>query len=93
MHREMPSAKQLELAARFVAALYGATRGRAGRWRRIADCAERAGIKPSSVGPAVRMAVAAGFLVVHVDEPAVMLTARGLEAARQSEIEPTNVLR
>ena len=88
----MSAPKQLELAARFVAALYVATRGRSGRWRRIVDCAERAGIKPSSVGPAVRTAEAAGFVVVHVDEPIVMLTAKGLEAARQSGTNPARLL-
>jgi hypothetical protein len=71
----------LELAARFVAVLYASTRGRSGRWRRISDCAERAGIKGADVERAVRTAEKAGFLVVHVDEPAVMLTAKGLEVA------------
>ena len=71
----------LELAARFVAVLYASTRGRSGRWRRISDCAERAGIKGADVERAVRTAEKAGFLVVHVDEPAVMLPAKGLEVA------------
>ena len=84
----------LELAARFVAVLYAATRGRSGRFRRISDCAERAGItKARDIERAVQTAEAAGFLVVHVSEPTVMLTAKGLDAARQSEIKPTNVLR
>ena len=72
----------LELAARFVAVLYAATRGRSGRFRRISDCAKRAGIEGADIERAVRTAEAAGFLVVHVDERQVMLTAKGLEAAR-----------
>jgi len=72
----------LELAAHFIVALYAATRGRSGRCRRIADCAERAGIKKAAeIKTAVSTAEKAGFLVVHVDEPAVMLTAKGLEVA------------
>ena len=73
----------LELAAHFIVAHYAATRGRSGRFRRIADCAERAGIKTAAeINTAVSTAERAGFLVVHVDEPAVMLTAKGLEVAR-----------
>jgi hypothetical protein len=34
----------LELAARFVAVLYTVTNGRPGQFRRIDDCAARAGI-------------------------------------------------
>ena len=68
----------LELAAHFIVALYAATRGRSGRCRRIADCAERAGIKKAAeIKTAVSTAEKAGFLVVHVDEPAVMLTTKG----------------
>ena len=75
-------ADPLELAAHFIVALYATTRGRSGRFRRIADCAERAGIKKASeIKTAVSTAEKAGFLVVHVDEPAVMLTAKGLEVA------------
>jgi hypothetical protein len=74
-----------DLAARFIAALYAATRGRSGRFRRMSDCAERAGIiKAADVERAVRTAEAAGFLVVHVDEPLAMLTTKGLEAAQGS---------
>ena len=52
----------------FIAALYATTRGRSGRFRRISDCAERAGITTAAdVERAVRTAEAAGFLVVHVD--------------------------
>ena len=78
----MPKADPLELAAHFIVALYAATRGRSGRFRRITDCAERAGItKAAEIKAAVSTAEKAGFLVVHIDEPAVMLTAKGLEAA------------
>ena len=77
-------ADPLELAAHFIVALYAATRGRSGRFRRIADCAERAGItEPAEIKAAVLTAEKAGFLVVHVDEPAVMLTAKGLEVAKR----------
>jgi hypothetical protein len=76
-------ADQLELAARFIAALYAATRGRPGRFRRIDDCAFRAGIKRAADSKrTVQTAEAAGFLVVHADEPMAMRTAKGLEAAR-----------
>jgi hypothetical protein len=64
-----------------VAALYAATRGRPGTFRRVAGCAERAGIKKAAdVERAMRTAEAAGLL--HVSEPMVMLTAKGREAAR-----------
>jgi len=77
----------LELAAHFIVALYAATRGRSGRCRRIADCAERAGIKKAAeIKTAVSTAEKAGFLVVHVDEPAVMLTAKGLEVAAKGRL-------
>ena len=76
---------RLELAARFVAALYTATRGQPGRFRRISDCAERAGIAKADADGAVQTAEAAGFLVVHVDQPTVMLTAKGLDAGRPIE--------
>lgn len=73
----------LELAARFVAALYGATRGRRGRFRSIVDCARRAGIEdPVDITLAWSTAEAAGFLVAHVSEPMVMLTEKGIQAAR-----------
>jgi pheromone shutdown protein TraB len=43
----------------------------------------RAGItRAAEIKAAVSTAERAGFLVVHVDEPAVMLTAKGLEVAR-----------
>ena len=78
----MPKPTALELAARFVAVLYAATNGRPGQFRRIDDCAARAGIKrPADVTRAVATAEAAGLLVVHVSEPMVMLTAKGREAA------------
>ncbi len=80
----MTKPDQFELAAHFIVALYAATRGRAGRFRRIADCAERAGIKKAAaIKAAVSTAEKAGFLVAHADEPAVMLTAKGLQAAKQ----------
>lgn len=79
----MPRRHHLELAARFIAALYATTAGRPGRFRRIENVATRAGIslKPDA-DRAVRMAEAAGFLVVKVDEPLVMLTAKGIEVAK-----------
>ena len=73
----------LALAARFVAVLYAATNGRSGKFRRIDDCAAHAGItRAADVKRAVATADAAGFIVVHVSEPMVMLTAKGREAAR-----------
>ena len=81
----MTKPDRLELAARLIAALYAATQGRPGRFRRISDCAERAGIAKADVDGAVQMAEAAGFLVVHVNEPTVMLTAKGLDAGRPIE--------
>lgn len=79
----MPEPDALELAARFVAALYGATRGRPGRFRSIVDCARRAGIEdPAEIALAWQTADQAGFLVVHVSEPMVMLTERGRQAAQ-----------
>jgi DNA-binding MarR family transcriptional regulator len=74
----------LELAARFVASLYAATRGRPGRFQRVSDCAERAGIVGPDIERAIDTAEAAGLLVRHVDEPTVMLTAKGLKAGRPS---------
>jgi hypothetical protein len=52
-------------------------------FRTFNEGAERAGIKKAAeIKAAVSTAEKAGFLVVHVDEPAVMLTAKGLEVAR-----------
>jgi len=83
----LPKSDPLELAAHFIVALYAATRGRSGRFRRIADCAERAGItKAAEIQTAGSTAEKAGFLVVHVDEPAVMLTAKGLEVAAKGRL-------
>ena len=80
---QMPKPTALELAARFVAVLYAATNGRTGVFRRIDDCAHRAGItRAADVKRAVATAEAAGLLVVHVSEPQVMLTTKGREAAR-----------
>ena len=65
----------LHLAARFIAALYTATGGGPGHFRRIADVAQRAGIAAEL---AVRTAERAGFLVVRVDDPEwVSLTTKG----------------
>ena len=81
MPKRPTSQPSIALTARFVAVLYAATQGR-GRWRRIGDCAERAGIKGADVERAVRIAEKAGLLVMHIDELQVMLTAKGLEVAR-----------
>jgi hypothetical protein len=82
----MPKPTALELAARFVAVLYAATNGRPGQFRRIDDCAARAGIKrPNDVTRAVATAEAAGLLAVHVSEPLVMLTAMGRQAAQPGQ--------
>ena len=73
----------LELAGRFVAVVYDLTSGQPGRFRRIDDCAKRAGIKRrADIAEAVAAAEAAGFLVVHVGEQLVMLTSKGRETAR-----------
>lgn len=73
----------LELAARFVAALFKATEGRPGHFRRVDDVAARAGIEvEADVERAVRAAESAGFLVTHAYRPMAMLTEEGLEAAR-----------
>lgn len=72
----------LDLAARFVQALYAATSGKPGQFRRIDDCAYRAGLTKAAAARAVKTAEAAGFLVVRVDEPLVMLTREGREAAK-----------
>ena len=48
----MPDSVALELAARFVAALYYAgTRGKAGQFQSIVDCARRAGIEDPAEMP------------------------------------------
>ena len=73
----------LKLAARFVAMLYAATNGRPGQFRRIDDCAARAGItRAADVTLAVSTAEAAGLVVVHVSEPSAKLTTKGREAAQ-----------
>jgi hypothetical protein len=73
----------LELAARFVAALYFGTNGRPGVFLGIGACAARAGIRGArDIDLAVHAAERAGFIVVHVDEPLAMLTSKGREAAR-----------
>lgn len=79
----MSARRHLELAARFVRALYDATAGRTGRFRSISDCATRAGITdPGDVMTAWSTAEKAGFLVVHVNEPTVMLTSQGRAAVQ-----------
>jgi hypothetical protein len=55
----------IALTARFVAVLYAATQGRSGRWRRIGDCAERAGIKGADVERAVRIFVSFSHSVLR----------------------------
>ena len=76
-------ADDLELAARFVAALFKATQGVPGRFRRIDDVAAWAGIEvEAEVQRALRSAESAGFLVIHADKPLAMLSEEGLEAAR-----------
>ncbi len=83
----MPVDRDLELAARFVQALYAATAGRPGRFRSIVDCARRAGIDdPADIVTAWSTAERAGFLVVHAQGPLVMLTAQGLAAARPAKL-------
>jgi hypothetical protein len=73
----------LELAARFVAALFKATQGRPGHFRHIDDVAAWAGIKSEAdIKRALRAAESAGFLVTHAYRPMAMLTEEGLEAAR-----------
>jgi hypothetical protein len=73
----------LELAARFVAVLYAATKGRPGQFRPIDDCAAHAGIKRAAdLKRALATADAAGFIVLHISEPMVMLTSKGREAAQ-----------
>jgi len=82
----VPATRQLELAACFVEALYAATAGKPGRFRSIADCARRAGIEDAGdIVTAWSTAEDAGFLVVHVDEPMVMLTSQGRAAAQPGE--------
>ena len=79
----MPKPKALELAARFVAVLYAETNGRPGQFRRIDDCAARAGItRAADLKRTLATAEAAGLLIVHVSEPMVMLTTKGRQAAR-----------
>ena len=73
----------VELAGRFVAVVYDLTSGQPGRFRRIDDCAKRAGIKRhADLAQAVATAEAAGYLVVHIGEQLVMLTSKGRQAAR-----------
>lgn len=73
----------LELAARFVAALFKATDGRPGHFRYIDDIAAWAGIEADAdVERALRTAESAGLLVTHAHKPMAMLTEEGLDAAR-----------
>ncbi len=82
----MPSKRDLELAARFVAALYQATTGRRGRFRSIVDCARRVGItEEGDTKTAWSTAEQPGFLVSHVTEPMVMLTEEGRQAVQPGQ--------
>jgi hypothetical protein len=73
----------LELAARFVAALFKATQGRPGHFRPIDDVAVWAGIEvEAEVERALRAAESCGFVVTHAYKPMAMLTEEGLDAAR-----------
>lgn len=77
----------IEFAARFIVALYAATRGRPGRFRRIADCAERAGIDVADIEAVIALAVKAGMIDRRVDEPEwVILTTEGLQSARLTNV-------
>lgn len=79
----MPRPDALDLAARFVTALYIATEGKPGVFRRIDDIAQRADIeKASEIDIAVRVAERGGLLIVRADEPLVTLTKEGRQAAR-----------
>lgn len=72
----------LELAARFVAALYAATGGRPHTFRSIGDVAQRAKISDGAeIEMAWRTAEAAELVVVQGDHSA-MLTEKGRQAAR-----------
>ena len=78
-------ASAVELAARFAGALYAATGGRPGRFRSIIDCARRAGIEgPADITLAWTTAEKAGFLVSHVSDQLVMLTAKGIQEVSRS---------
>ena len=73
----------VDLVGRFVAVVFDMTSGQPGRFRRIDDCAKRAGINQrADLAQAVATAEAAGLLVVHVGEQLVMLTSKGRDAAR-----------
>jgi hypothetical protein len=79
----MPKPDALDLAARLVAALYMATRGKPGIFRRIDDVARRANIEAAAeIDLAVKTAERGRLLVKHADEPLVMLTREGRQAAR-----------
>ena len=78
----MPEPNAVELAVRFVAALYFGTNGRPGQFRTIGDCATRAGIRAArDIDLAVRTAHSAGLIIVHINATQVMLTAKGRQAA------------
>lgn len=79
--RSKPNSDDLELAARLIAALYVVTKGRR-TFRRISEVAERAGIAGADVEGAVAVAERAGLVVARLDEPFIMLTEKGLAAAR-----------
>ena len=78
----MVQSRSLELAARFVAALYHGTNGCPGQFRTVGDCAARAGIRAAGdIDLAVRAAHATGLIVMHINATQVMLTERGRDAA------------
>ena len=80
-----PTMSDLELAARFVAALCALNRRRPNSFRRVDQCAERAGItKAADIERALATAERAGFITVRVDGVCAMLTDKGLEAAAKS---------
>ena len=77
----MSESGHLKLAARFVAALYDATRGRRGNFRSALIARSALGSKPPAERTLAWMtAERAGFLVAPVWEPTVMLTEQGCQA-------------
>lgn len=66
-----------------MAALYAATRGRTGVFVTIAEVAQRADIPEGDVEQIVELAERAGFIGRYMDDPRVMLTERGIVAARR----------
>jgi hypothetical protein len=78
----MAKPDRIALSARYVAALYEATRGRPNTFRQIRDVAERAKITDGAqIEMAWRTAEAADLVIVQGDHSA-MLTEKGRQAAR-----------